>query len=176
MIVLGIDPGLSGGLAIVSGMPGERARLLDAIDVPTSGEKAKRRVVAAKVIAFIMKHKPDYAFIERAQAMPDQGASSGFIYGRAVGALEACAEGCQVSLDVIESTAWKKAHGLIKTGKEDSRARALRLFSADADRFFDRKKDHNRAEAALIALYGLMLQRSVAPVAATPLEKLAAGE
>ena len=152
MKVLGIDPGLSGGLAVVEG-----GRLLGVIDVPTTGEKAKRRVHVAGVLAFLQKHCPDHAVIERAQSMPEQGSSSGFIYGRAVGALEAIVEGMQIPLTVIESVHWKKAHALIKRGKEDSRQRAIKLFPAAVG--FERKLDHNRAEAALIAWYGAMLLR-----------------
>lgn len=157
MIILGVDPGLSGGLSAVQAFPGQSVRLLASISIPTHGEKAKRRVDVAPVIGFIFSQKPDHAFIERAQAMPEQGSSSGFHYGRAVGALEATIEGMQIPLTVIESTAWKKAHSLIKCGKEDSRQRALRLFpGTDA---FARKLDHNRAESALIAWYGAMLLR-----------------
>lgn len=155
MIVLGIDPGLSGGLAVVAGVPG-KMRLIQAIDVPTHGEGAKRRVHVAAALDFIQIYGVDRAVIERAQAMPDQGASSGFVYGRAVGALEACAEGLGIRLTVIESSAWKKHHGLLggKT-KEDSRQRAIMLFPGAKG--LDRKKDHNKAEACLIAAYGATL-------------------
>ena len=153
MIILGIDPGLSGGLALVEA--GNRPLLLAVSDVPTTGEKAKRRVDVGGVLQFVRQYPPDHAIIERAQAMPEQGASSGFIYGRAVGALEAAIEALGIPLTVIESTAWKKAHGLIKRGKEDSRQRAIRLFPGAAG--FERKLDHNRAEAALIAYYGLQI-------------------
>lgn len=163
MIVLGVDPGLSGGLAVVAAEPGCAPRLLAADDVPTSGEKAKRRVSVLAAMALIREHSPTHAFIERAQAMPDQGSSSGFIYGRAVGALETCVEGLLIPLTVIESSAWKKAHGLIKKGKEDSRQRALRLFPGRNHNFFARKMDHNRAEAALIAWFGIMLLRGSGP-------------
>lgn len=153
MIVLGIDPGLSGGLALVES--GQRPRLLAVSDVPTTGEKAKRRVHVASVLDFIRSHHPDHAVIERAQAMPDQGSSSGFVYGRAVGALEACVDGLMIPSTIIESVHWKKAHALIGCGKEDSRQRAIRLFPEATS--FARKLDHNRAEAALMAWYGLML-------------------
>lgn len=153
MIVLGIDPGLSGGLALVE--RGDRPRLLSVIDVPVTGEKAKRRVDAAVVIGFLQQHKIDHAFIERAQAMPEQGSSSGFIYGRAVGALETCVVGLSIPHTIIESVAWKKFAGLIKRGKEDSRQRALSIFPGAAG--LERVKDHNRAEAILMAWYGLAL-------------------
>jgi hypothetical protein len=148
MIVLGIDPGANGGLAIVAGQ-----RLLSVTDVPTTGEKAKRRVDVSAVLSWLRSGPmPDHAFIERAQAMPKQGGSSGFLYGRAVGALEACVIGCQIPLTIIESSAWKKYHGLLHREKEDSRQRALHLFPGRAELL--RKLDHNRAEALLIACYG----------------------
>jgi crossover junction endodeoxyribonuclease RuvC len=153
LIILGIDPGLSGGLAIIK--VGDARQLLFAGDVPTTGEKAKKRVQVGAVLDILQKYKPTHALIERAQAMPDQGASSGFNYGRAVGSLEACVQGMQIPLTVIESTAWKKFHGLIKTEKEDSRQRAIMLYPAAP--FFPLKRHHNLAEATLIADYGISL-------------------
>lgn len=157
MKVLGIDPGLIGGVAVVEIGNGRAAALLAAADLPTVGEKAKRRIDVTAFLAWIAEQAPDHAYIERAQAMPDQGSSSGFIYGRAVGALEACVLGMQVPLTIIESTAWKKSNALIGRGKEDSRQRALHLFPGAA--CFARKMDHGRAEAALIAWHGGMLLR-----------------
>lgn len=170
MIVLGIDPGLSGGLALVAGSPGQRLRLIDAMDVPVHGDAAKRRVNVGAVLDFIQRNAPDRGLIERAQLIPDQNISAGGIYMRAVGALEACVEGLGVPLLIIESSAWKKYHGLSRKSlpeglsrtqataafKENSRQRAILLFAGN-HRLFDRKKDHNRAEAALIAAYGATL-------------------
>jgi hypothetical protein len=82
--------------------------------------------------------------------MPKQGSSSGFKYGRAVGALEAVVALCEVPLTVVEPTLWKKLHGLRGGEKETSRQRALQLFPA-AHALFARKQDHGRAEVALIA-------------------------
>jgi Crossover junction endodeoxyribonuclease RuvC len=87
LIVLGIDPGIRGGLAVVSN--NGVGSLIDAIDIPTVGDGAKERVDVIAVREWIERHKPDLALIERAQAMPRQGASSGFKYGRATGSLEA---------------------------------------------------------------------------------------
>jgi crossover junction endodeoxyribonuclease RuvC len=47
----------------------------------------------------------------------------------------------------------KKFHGLRGGDKEGSRQRALQLFPA-AHALLARKKDHGRAEASLIALFG----------------------
>src|SRR5262250_2211008 len=103
MIILGVDPGVSGGLALVE-QQDDRAppRLLAVADVPTTGEKTRRRVNANGVMSFIMLHRPDYALIEHAHSMPKQGVSSTFVYGRAVGALEACIEALNIPVTIVE--------------------------------------------------------------------------
>lgn len=154
MKILGIDPGLNGGAAVID-VSGPRPRLLAAIDLPTHGEGAKRRVDASAFHAWIAKLAPDEAFIERAQAMPDQGASSGFIYGRAVGTAEACVACAGVPLTIVEASVWKRQAGLSggPGGKESARQRAIQTFP-EGSGAFARKKDHQRAEAALIAKHG----------------------
>jgi Holliday junction resolvasome RuvABC endonuclease subunit len=126
-------------------------QLLDAIDIPVNGVGAKERVDAQALAAWIRTHAPGQAAIERAQAMPKQGASSGFKYGRATGALEAVIACCEIPVTIIEPTAWKKVHGLRGSEKEASRQRALQLFPS-AHALLARRKDHGRAEATLIAL------------------------
>jgi crossover junction endodeoxyribonuclease RuvC len=152
MKILGIDPGIHGGLAIVE-LDGGAAHLIDAIDIPVHGIKAKERVDAAAICAFVVKHKPTHAYIERGQAMPKQGASSGFKYGRAIGAIEATITCCDIPMTIVEPSMWKKFHQLHGGDKEGGRQRALMLFPA-AHALLVRRKDHGRAEAALIALAG----------------------
>src|SRR5262249_15096649 len=144
-LVLGVDPGIRGGLTLVA-----EGRIIDTIDLPVIGVGAKERIDVHAIRTWVEMHRPDHAVIERAQAMPKQGASSGFKYGRAVGAIEAVIALCGVPLTIIEPTAWKKHHGLRGGDKEASRQRALQIFPA-AHALLARKKDHGRAEAALIA-------------------------
>jgi Holliday junction resolvasome RuvABC endonuclease subunit len=151
MRILGIDPGVRGGLAIVEVNNGVAPKLVDAIDVPTVGIGAKERIDAIAMRGWIQTHRPDHALIERAQAMPKQGASSGFKFGRATGALEAVIACCKIPMTIVEPSGWKKFHQLRGKDKEGSRQRALQLFPA-AHALLARKKDHGRAEAALIAL------------------------
>jgi crossover junction endodeoxyribonuclease RuvC len=152
--ILGLDPGVHGGLAIVAiDTNGAAPRLVDAIDIPVAGVGAKERVDVLAIRDWIAQHAPQHALIERAQAMPKQGASSGFKYGRAVGAIEAVIACCAIPLTIIEPAMWKKFHALHGGDKEASRQRALQLFPA-AHSLLARKKDHGRAEAALIALAG----------------------
>ena len=155
MRILGIDPGLTGGVAVLitgDDLDGP-ARLSDAADIPTKGENAKRRVDVLELTRWIVAHRPDVAFIERAGVMPQQGIASGFIYGRAVGALEAATVLAHVPLHIIEPRIWKQTFGLKGDDKEAARQAVLRVLPT-AEPLIMRKKDHGRAEAALIAMYG----------------------
>jgi crossover junction endodeoxyribonuclease RuvC len=105
MKVLGCDPGVHGGLAIVEINDGAAPQLVDAIDIPTVGVKAKERVDTHALRTRIIGHEPQHAYIERAQAMPKQGSSSGFKYGRAVGAIEAVIAFCDVPMTIVEPRA-----------------------------------------------------------------------
>jgi hypothetical protein len=161
--VLGVDPGIHGGLAIVAFNDGAAPQLIDAIDVPTVGSGAKERVNLLFIQGWLLQHGPTSAFIERAQAMPRQGASSGFKYGRSVGSIEAAITLCAIPLEIVEPSMWKRFFRLPGKDKEAARQRAIALFPA-AHQFFARRKDHQRAEAVLIALYGV---RTLQPVTRT---------
>jgi len=153
MRVLGVDPGVNGGLAVVEITDGAASVLIECIDIPAIGSGAKERVDAIAIRNWLAAHKPQHAYIERAQAMPGQGASSGFKYGKAVGAIEATVALCSIPVEIIEPSAWKRFWKLPGKDKESGRQKALDLFPA-AHAALARKKDHGRAEASLIALYG----------------------
>jgi crossover junction endodeoxyribonuclease RuvC len=159
MRILGIDPGMTGGCAIYDPHNGF---IVDAVDIPTIGEKAKERIDVRHLSAWMINNGAKHAFVERAQAMPGQGSSSGFKYGRGVGYLEATAVLSGIPLTIIEVRAWKKYFGITGTkadgAGEAARALAIQQFPA-ASHLFARKKDHGRAEAALIAVYGASLAR-----------------
>jgi crossover junction endodeoxyribonuclease RuvC len=151
-LVLGIDPGIRGALTVVAlenGVP----KLVAAIDIPVVGTGAKERVDPIAIREWVGKHDVQHAYIERAQAMPKQGSSSGFKYGRAVGAIEAAIALSGIPVTMVEPSLWKKFHKLHGKDKEGSRQRALQLFP-EAHALLGRKLDHGRAEAGLLALYG----------------------
>lgn len=172
MRVLGIDPGLTGGAAILitgGDLDGE-ARLWGAIDIPVMGVGSGRRLDAESFGRWLRSGAPDIAFIERAQAMPSQGRSACFNYGCAVGALQCAVVLCGVGLHIIEAGAWKrrfslpgkawlmrergmKEHEATRAAKEASRQLVLRMMPT-ASPFLARMRDHGRAEAALIAMHG----------------------
>jgi hypothetical protein len=151
--VLGVDPGICGGLSIVRLLE-SGPHLVDAIDVPVVGSGAKQRVDAIALQQWLLDHGPHRAFVERAGVMPRQGIASGFKFGRATGAIEAIITVCNIPLEFIEPSLWKRALRLRGKDKEGSRQFALNLFP-HAHHLLKRKLDHQRAEAALIAYVGI---------------------
>jgi hypothetical protein len=77
--------------------------------------------------------------------------SSTFKYGVAYGALRTVVALCNIPYRLVTPGKWKNHFGL-DSDKEKSRALALQFWPGCG--FFSRKKDHGRAEAALIARYG----------------------
>ena len=166
MKILGIDPGINGGIAIIEIV--DVPTVIDAIDIPTIGTGAKERVDVLAIQKWIEQHRPALAFIERAQAMPKQGASSGFKYGKATGALESTIALSGIPVEIVEPSVWKRALRLPGKDKEAARQRALELFP-HAHALLARKRDHGRAEAALVALNGIRSSRLMtAPPGAQP--------
>jgi crossover junction endodeoxyribonuclease RuvC len=152
-IAVGVDPGITGGLAVVKLME-SGPRLIDVGDIPTVGTGAKQRLDAIALQELLLRFGPHVAFIERAGSMPRQGIASAFRYGRAVGAIESVIAANGIPMELIEPSVWKRALHLPGKDKEAARQLALQLFP-DKHPLLARKKDHGRAEAALIALVGL---------------------
>lgn len=152
-MILGVDPGLKGGLALFDAVGGK----LVVMDMPvvtiTKAKKTKHEVSAAMLAAALREFAPliDRAFIEKVGAMPGQGVTSMFSFGRSVGTVEGVLAALSIPTYYVTPQTWQ-AFVRIK-GKEESRGRAAQLFPAFADQF-TRAKDDGRADAALIAWFG----------------------
>lgn len=150
MSLLAVDPGLSNGLAVLDW----DRRLLLATEIPIIGEGAHKRLNMASFSDIIRQYHVVEAVIEDVGAMPKQGVSSTFRFGRATGALEGALAVLHVPTTFVHPAKWKKALGAKAKADEDIRALAIQTWPDQAHRF-GRKLDHNRAEAALIGLYYL---------------------
>jgi hypothetical protein len=147
---IGIDPGLSGAIAIL----GVDNYCLEVRDVPLTEAggydfcrmyELLDEVVAKHVYGNV------HLILEQQQAMPKQGVSSTFKTGFGYGAWHALCTIVMPDFEVVSPRKWKKALGLT-SDKEASRALAVKLYPSLQDRL-TRKKDHNRAEAILLAHY-----------------------
>ena len=143
--ILGIDPGISGAIAFYFPDHPERVAVED---MPVAAGDVDAVTLANRIRAMA----PDVVFLERVGAMPGQGVSSMFKFGRAYGTAIGVIGAAAIPLYLVTPATWKKAFRL-SPDKEMSRALALRMFPSVADSF-KRKKDDGRAEAALIARYG----------------------
>jgi crossover junction endodeoxyribonuclease RuvC len=152
-LILGIDPGIRGGLSILVIEDGTAPQLVDAIDIPVAGTAAKERVDPIAIRNWLATHRPVHAFIERAQSYPKQGISSAFKYGAAYGSLLATITLCEIPLTIVEPSLWKKHFHLRGKDKEAARQKGLELFPAGHG-LLALRKHHGRAESALVALYG----------------------
>lgn len=152
MIILGIDPGLSGAMAFLDTDTG----MIAVEDMPTvevkRNNKLKREVSPQLVAAIIIKRHVGAAYLEKVNAMAGQGVSSVFSFGRSAGIMEGVLAAFDIPTTLVTPQAWQKAMG-VRDGKDGSRERAMQLFPASAE-LFQRKKDDGRSDAALIAKYG----------------------
>jgi hypothetical protein len=144
-VIMGIDPGISGAVAFYfTEAPGRIA--VD--DIPVAGCE----INAPELARMIRIHRPTFAVLEKAQAMPGNGGVSMFNYGRSYGDVRGVIGAMEVPLHFVTPATWKR-HFCISSDKEQSRLYAIRMFPSVADSF-KLKRHHGRAEAALIALYG----------------------
>jgi crossover junction endodeoxyribonuclease RuvC len=153
MIIIGIDPGISGAICIL-----ENKKIVEIHDTPTmiDGKKNKRQVNGAQ-IANIMKstlinNKEVVVVVEHVNAMPGQGVTSMFNFGQSFGVIKGICAALALPINFVRPAKWKKYYSLINTNKDASRTKAIELYpknSAD----LSRKKDTNRADAILIARY-----------------------
>jgi crossover junction endodeoxyribonuclease RuvC len=142
--IMGVDPGLTGALSFYFQNQGA----ISAEDMPVvAGD-----IDAATLAARIAQLKPDVAIVELVGAMPRQGLSSTFKFGVGYGMVRGIITAAGVPMPLVTPAKWKRSYGL-DADKEKARAMALRLWPTRSD-LFGRKKDHGRAEAALLARYG----------------------
>lgn len=144
MIIAGIDPGLTGAIAFyVNG------NSFSIFDLPVVNGKLD----AANFYDILLyRDGCCHAFVERAGPQPVQGVKAAYKTGEVFGTILGVLMASRIPTTVVSSTAWKKYFGL-SSDKEAAREKIIQTWPSMA-KYFARKKDHNRAEAALIAIYG----------------------
>ena len=153
MIIIGIDPGISGAISII-----ENKKILEVHDTPTmiDGKKNKRQINSAQVTNIIKetlnKGKKVVVVVEHVNAMPGQGVTSMFNFGQSFGVIKGICAALSLPIYFVRPTKWKKHFNLIKTNKDASRTKIIEVYPEISSKL-QRKKDSNRADAILIALY-----------------------
>ncbi len=143
--IASFDPGSTTG-AVSFYFPAYPSRIT-AEDLPV----VDRQVDAATLTARLEQMRPSVAVIERVGPMPKQGLSSTFRFATSFGILIGVVAALKCPVHFITPSKWKRDLGL-GADKEEARARALQLWPDRSD-LFGRKRDHGRAESALLARY-----------------------
>jgi hypothetical protein len=152
--VLGIDPGISGALCLMSR---EQVLMLDDLPVHNTqhGRSAKVRAeldlhtLRARLTGETIGH----CFLEQVDARPGQGVVSMFRFGQSLGALYGLLVGLQLPCSFVRPQRWQRFHG-IGASPDAARQRAVQLYPKLAP-MLQQKRDQHRADAVLLAAFGL---------------------
>lgn len=150
-LILGIDPDMGGALAWINESDGA---LVELIDMPVLQLKSKRELDVCQIATLIDCWGPrtGYAFIEKSGMRPGQGVYGTWVTAHNYGALVGVLRANFLLVREVAPTTWKKGMK-VSSDKGEARKEASQHWPKEAGRFA-RVKDHGRAEAALIALYG----------------------
>jgi len=156
MIFLGIDPGLTGALAVIY----SELNTVFVYDTPVltvvKNKKVRHEMDIIQTVNMVRvaigtESLRCCAAIERVNSMPDQGVASSFSFGKGFGIWLGILGALRIPFDLIHPVRWKKVmmDGMGKE-KDSSRVRAKELFP-HVD--LSLKKHHGRADALLLAEY-----------------------
>ena len=153
MLVIGIDPGISGSICFF-----QDGKIIDVVEMPTmiEGKKNKKQVNGSQIFNEISERikkidkKDIKVVIEQVSAMPGQGVTSMFNFGQSYGILKGICSAMQLPMYFVRPAKWKKYFNLINSEKDASRTKAIEIFPYFSTQL-SRKKDSNKADAILIA-------------------------
>jgi len=159
---LGIDPGLTGALALVD----DDGKLHALWDMPI-GTRGSKNEVDAKQLGKIIRQAKRFAgkhglraYLEWVGGRPAQ--QGGFSFGDSFGVVRGVLVSLNVEIVLVAPLLWKARFGLVKKEKDEARSVVKQYFSDVVHDIFKRKADIGRAEAALIALaFGAGKQEAV---------------
>lgn len=161
MIVIGIDPGLTGAVAVMD-HNGVRAVFdLPTMPVPGAGPKAlvKNKIDGRALCQLLLKHCPasegkPRVFLEKVSTMggANNAVQTQGSLMRSLGAIETVVECLNFPMEQVAPQSWKKQFGI---GSDKAKALDVaRRLHPEAAAELKRVRDHNRAEAILLAHFG----------------------
>lgn len=154
--VIGIDPGLTGAIAVVD----HDGALLALSDLPIIRDGKLSWVDGGRLQSFLidtLTGRSARALVERVQAFPKQGRSSAFNFGVGFGSILSVLQARHIAIELVTPASWKRAMGL--TNDKQASLDKARLLFPGADLPF--AKHDGRAEALLLAQYGLRMTKPV---------------
>lgn len=127
MIILGIDPGMSGGLAILP--IGDNGHISAEPSAFKFDCLTEREIADLFWKCFLDSGEQLFAYLERVHSMPKQGVASSFKFGMSYGFLRGCLTTVGIPFEDLTPQKWQKLMGCMTKGdKNISKARAQQLF------------------------------------------------
>ena len=147
-LVAGVDPGFSGAISILD----EHGAIILNVDMPII--KGDRDELDEQAIRTILANKDvKHVFIEKVSAMPGEGVVSVGRFMAGWGIVRGICAGLQKPYTLVHPLTWKKK--MMRDMPKDKGASIIRVKQLYPDIDLPRKKDHGKADAILIALYGV---------------------
>ena len=150
MIIMGLDPGSSGGISIVETKKNKLPQIVFFLKMPIISMYGKKIIDTKKIFESIKPFEIDVAIIEKVHAMPRQGVTSSFQFGRSFGGIEALSYLFSKRVDYIAPAVWKKSLGLGSSKKDSLDLARLKFGELDLWKI---KSNDGIAEAALLTLF-----------------------
>ena len=153
MKIIGIDPGLSGAIAIL-----ENNKVLNIFEIPvmSEGKKNKRQLNSAQLVKLLkdnISEKDEVSVVvEQVNAMPGQGVTSMFNFGQTFGAIKGVCAALGLPIFFVRPSKWKKYFELINSSKDSSRTKVIEMYPSLSSQL-SKKKDVNKSDAILIARF-----------------------
>ena len=141
MIIIGIDPGISGAVCILT-----NGKITEIYEMPTmiDGKKNKKQVNGAEITNIINKEieneKNVKVVIEHVSAMPGQGVTSMFNFGQSFGVLKGICAALKLPVHFIRPVKWKKHFNLINSEKDASRTKVIEAFPYISSKISKKKR------------------------------------
>lgn len=157
MIVLGIDPGVSGAVAAVDPRGTCLVDDLPTVEVPGNGRTTRKlcgRGLATLLRRFVPAGETCLVVLEDVHVMPGgvSGSSANTSLMHSKGVIEGVLGVLRMDCHLVSSQTWKRFYG-VGSDKDASLATARTLYPG-AQQQLRLKKFHNRAEAILLAHWG----------------------
>ena len=147
MRVIGIDPGLSGAIAIL-----ENNKVLGIFDMPVmaEGKKNKRQLNSSQLANIIKENTKNVeetvVIVEQVNAMPGQGVTSMFNFGQTFGAIKGVCATLELPIFFVRPSKWKKHFELINSSKDASRTKVIEMYQT-LSKHLSKKKNENKSDA-----------------------------
>lgn len=154
--IVGIDPGLSGGIALYNpeSLFAYRTPVVVTPFVKNGKKTSRKNMALIECRDLLQSDSIDHVFLELVSAMPGQGVTGMFRFGQNLGQWQGLIAGLNLDVTYVRPQVWKKSLNLIGENKNKSVDLARDLFPDNSKDFKYVKADEGRAEASLIAYYG----------------------